>query len=139
MTKHYRLSDLSNLFRPTRGPSSDRTQPEARLFLGNDLRNRLITFALGHGAVSARFDMAGRHPELVTLRADGQEKRTVLTGRARDWHLALDQHARDEEESERAGLNRFLRIRQSAIKTKTQWSELGKGTRYFDLSQLTAA
>jgi hypothetical protein len=139
MTKHHRLSDLSHLFRSAPHSAAGQTQPEARLFLGNDLRNRLITFALGHGAISANIDISGQHPELVTVRVDGERNRIVLTGRARDWHLALDQHARDEEENERAGLHRFLGIGQPAAKTKTQWSELGSGSRYFNLSQLTAA
>jgi hypothetical protein len=139
MTKSCRLNELTKFFPLPKQPARAAASAELPLFLGSDLKNRLVTFALAHGAISAQFDLAGRDPVLVTVNRDGQPKRTPLTGRARDWHLALDQHARDEDEDECAGLYRFLHARQPALKRKTQWADIGADTHYFDLSQLSAA
>ena len=118
MTRTIRLNQLSEYF-PTCQISPIITDTyNTPIHLGNDLQNRLVTFALGLGAVSARFD---------------------LSGTARDWHLALNEYADRYEENESAGLYRFLHIRRQTAEVKTPARSIRTDTRCFDHLQRMAA
>ena len=118
MTRTIRLHELSKYFPncPVSPIKSDTYyQP---ICLGRDLENRLITFALGFGAVSARIDLSGPAPVLVVTNPTREEIRTELTGTARDWHLALNEMDRLYNEDELAGLYRFLRVRRQSAEIR---------------------
>jgi hypothetical protein len=118
MTRTIRLHELSKHFPncqvlPVK--SDTYSQP---ICLGRDLENRLITFALGFGALSARIDLSGRAPVLVTTNSTREERRTELTGTARDWHLALNEMDELYNEDELAGLYRTLRFRRQTAELR---------------------
>jgi hypothetical protein len=118
MTRTIRLHELSQYFPNCQVSSiqSDTYAPPAHL--GRDLENRLITFALGFGALSARIDLSGPAPVLVTTNSTREERRTELTGAARDWHRALNEMDELYNEDELAGLHRFLGIRRQTAEVR---------------------
>jgi hypothetical protein len=122
--------------RPPR-PSSSIQDFDQPIYLGNDLKNRLATFALGHGAVSVRFETTRGMPTMVVLSDGGPESHTVLSGTAAGWHRALDTMALLNDEDISAGLHRTLRIHQGQPQSNKQVPDVTLANRYSE-SQIAA-
>ena len=139
MTRTIRLHQLADYF-----PVTSQTAPVAAnanfpLRLGNNLQNRLITLALGLGAIDARFDPTCPEPTLVARPERGKEIRMVISGPEWQWHKALDQYAAIYDEDERAGLYRYLNSHQMAHLERRREAMARRSTRQFDTLMLMAA
>lgn len=135
MTRIIRLHQLAEYFPITPLPAPIIFP----LRLGNNLQNRLVTLALGLGAIDARFDLTCPEPTLVARPERGKEIRTVISGPEWEWHKALDQYAAIYDEDERAGLNRFLNSHQTAQLARRRQPTARRTTRHFDTLMLLAA
>jgi hypothetical protein len=118
MTRTIRLHELSKYFPICQVSSTKSDTSTPPVHLGRDLENRLITFALGFGALSARIDFSGSAPALVVTNSTRDEIRTELTGAARDWHRALNEMDDLYNEDELAGLHRFLGVRRQTAEVR---------------------
>jgi hypothetical protein len=135
MTRTIRLHQLEEYF-----PIAPAPVPVLfPLRLGNNLQNRLITLALGLGAIDARFDLTCPEPTLIARPKRGKEIRTVISGPEWEWHKSLDQFAAIYDEDERAGLYRFLNSNQMAQLTRSREPTGRRTTRHFDTLMLLAA
>jgi hypothetical protein len=134
MTRIIRLHQLADYF-PVAPLPAPATFP---LLLANNLQNRLITLALGLGAIEARFDLTCAVPTLVVRSSRGNEIRTTITGAEWEWHKALDEFSSLYDEDERAGLNRFLGIRQTTPQSRGREPQARRVTN-FDALMLMAA
>lgn len=107
-----RLASLSHgkVYLPTRqlerfGPRGAVNLP---LTVGRNLENRLTTFALKNGARSAFLHVIAGTTVLVVRDKRGNEIKTAITGKAYEWHQALDK-IDEADEDKRAGLLRYLK------------------------------
>jgi hypothetical protein len=83
-----------------------KVRPTTPPYRATKLSARLVAFARRCGAVDARFD-----PITSTLSGrggSGGRFDITVDGSLAEWHAALDQFARHEQEGEAAGLLRFL-------------------------------
>ena len=74
MTRTIRLHQLADYFPVTSQTSPVASNANFPLRLGHNLQNRLITLALGLGAIDARFDLACHEPTLVARTERGKRK-----------------------------------------------------------------
>jgi hypothetical protein len=139
MTRTIRLHELADYFPVTSQSAPMAANANFPLHLGKNLQNRLITLALGLGAIDARFDLTCREPTLVARSERGTEIRTVITGPEWQWHKALDQYAAIYDEDERAGLYRYLNSHQLAQLARRREPKVRRSTRHFDTLMLLAA
>ena len=109
------------------------------IYIDRDLENRLITFSLGCGAISAQIDRSHSPPVLVTIAQNGLETRISLTGTAAGWHGALNAIADIDDEDASAGLFRILRTRSPNSESHTQAKETEADNNCFGKLTRTAA
>ena len=139
MTRTIRLHQLADYF-PVISPLAPiADNANFPLLLGKNLQNRLITLALGLGAIDAHFDLTCREPTLVSRSERGKQIRTVISGPEWQWHKALDQYAAIYDEDERAGLYRYLNSHQMAHLERRREAMARRSTRQFDTLMLMAA
>jgi hypothetical protein len=108
-----RLTSLSQLkvYFPIRQLQAvaPRCRRQELLYVGRNLENRLITFALSNGARSAFLRQSDRTTMLVVCDGRGGKITTAITGTAAEWHQALDKLEATYDEDECAGLHRYLK------------------------------
>jgi hypothetical protein len=139
MNRYIRLDQLADHFpvAPQLTPVAANTNLPLRL--GKNLQNRLVTSALGLGAIDARLDFGCPEPTLVARSERGKEIRTVISGPEWKWHKALDPFAAIYDEDERAGLYRYLNSHQMAHLAMRRKPKARRTTRQFDTLTLMAA
>jgi hypothetical protein len=139
MNSYIRLDQLADYFPVTSQSAPVAANANFPLRLGNNLQNRLITLALGLGAIDARFDPTCPEPTLVARPERGKAIRMVISGPEWQWHKALDQYAAIYDEDERAGLYRYLNSHQMAHLARRREAMARRPTRQFDTLMLMAA
>ena len=134
------MEDKMNFHDRNAGPHNKTAfRVSSGIYVDKDLENRLVTFSLGCGAISAQIDRSHSPPVLVTIAQNGLETRTSLTGTAAGWHGALNAIADIDDEDASAGLFRILRIRPRNSDIHTQAKQTRTHSNCFDELTRTAA